>query len=442
MAQPSVHGRFIWQELVTDDMAAAGSFYSKVIGWRVRPDAHQGGNYSILATEHGGVGGVTSLPDEARLSGGRAHWLPYVGVENVDATAAKAERLGGRILHAPSDIQDAGRYAVLADPQGASFGIYRPKNPPAAGKSPATPGEVAWEELASTDFEAALRFYGDLFGWQVLRRTEMGSAGTYVVFGRGGVQQGGMYKLPAQVPTPYWLSYIEVSNTEAAADAARQAGGRVTSGPMDVPGGRVAQLLDPHGVPFAVHTASQAAAGAGTAAATATAAGTAAGTETATTAGAATADGVSGRAPRPSRAARPARPGASATGAATPATGSISAAPADTSAATVAAQKKVAKKAAPRRVARPAVQQAAKKAAKKAVKKVARKTARKAGQKAARRAGKKAAHRTARKSVRKSVRTSSRGSSRATRVKRVKRAKRATRSTRRSRGGRGGGRGR
>lgn len=272
MAQPSVHGRFIWQELLTEDTAAAAAFYAKVIGWRVRasqhPTAH---NYSVFATDQGAVGGVTSLPDHARDAGARPHWLPYIGAENVDATAAKAERLGGRILRAATDVEELGRYAVLADPQGATFGIYRPKSPSGSTtKSQPQRGEFAWQELASSDFEAGFRFYADLFGWQALQRMEMGPAGTYLIFGRDGVQQGGMYKLSSQMPAPYWLSYIEVADTEAAVESARAAGGRVTVEPMDVPGGgRIAQLLDAGGVLFAVHTAGHAAAvtGAGTSAA-------------------------------------------------------------------------------------------------------------------------------------------------------------------------------
>ena len=373
MAQPSVHGRFIWQELVTDDMAGAGSFYSKVIGWRLQAGTHPGGRYSILATERGGVGGVTSLTDEARQSGGRAHWLPYVGAENVDATAAKAERHGGRIVHAASDIEDVGRYAVLTDPQGATFGIYRPRSPAAADKSPARPGEVAWQELATSDLEGALRFYGELFGWQVLRRMEMGSAGTYVIFGRDGVQQGGMHKLSAQVPAPYWLTYIEVADTQATADAAREAGARLTNGPMDVPGGRVAHLLDPQGVPFAVHTASPPAATAGTPAAS----------------GAAPA-GESGHAPasapRPARRARPA-----------PAAGAAPTAAAKVKPSTPEAAKPAAE--APRKASPKPAAKAPGKASRKATRKAQQKTTRRAAKKAAKKAPKKAPRKASRKAV-------------------------------------------
>ena len=262
MAQPSIHGRFIWQELMTADTAAAGEFYSKVIGWRTQPFPKTDSSYSTFVADGAPVGGLTRLAEDARQTGARPHWLPFIGSDDVDATSVAVERLGGKVLRSPTNIDNVGRYAVLADPQGASFGAYKPQQSgsfPARGH--ARPGEFAWQELATSDYEAAFRFYGELFGWQALQRMDMGPAGTYLIFGRDGVQQGGIYKLSAQMPAPYWLSYIETANVEAAAAAARDAGGRVITGPMDVPGGgRIAQLLDASGVLFAVHAAAKAAA--------------------------------------------------------------------------------------------------------------------------------------------------------------------------------------
>ncbi|HEX4024382.1 MAG TPA: VOC family protein [Steroidobacteraceae bacterium] len=260
MAQPSVHGRFIWQELMTVDTAAAGAFYPKVIGWRTQPFPQAGSSYSTFAADGRQVGGLTRLAEDAREAGARPHWLPFVGTDDVDATAVAVERLGGKVLRSPTNIDNVGRYAVLADPQGASFGAYKPQQSGSPARGQARPGEFAWQELATSDYEAAFRFYGELFGWQVLQRHDMGPAGTYLIFGRDGVQHGGIYKLSAQTPAPYWLSYIETADVEAAAAAARDAGGRVAIGPMDVPGGaRIAQLLDPSGVLFAVHAAKGAA---------------------------------------------------------------------------------------------------------------------------------------------------------------------------------------
>jgi len=254
MAQPSVHGRFIWQELMTDDTAGAAEFYAKVVGWQVQAPTHPNGDYRVFATGRRPVGGVMSLPDYAREAGARAHWLPYIGADDVDGLVARIEPLGGKVLRAASDVPDVGRYAVLADPQGAAFGVYRPERSPAASAARSAPGEFAWQELATTDFEAAFHFYSGLFGWQSLQRMDMGPAGTYLIFGRDGVRQGGIYKLSAQMPAPYWLSYISVADVDAAAAQARELSARIINGPMDVPdGGRIAQLLDRSGVLFAIH---------------------------------------------------------------------------------------------------------------------------------------------------------------------------------------------
>lgn len=258
MAQPSVHGRFIWQELMTDDPAMAAEFYSKVIGWRTRTSAVDAA-YTELLADGRPVGGMMRLSHEAHEHGARAHWLPYVGVSDVDATVSLAERLGAKVLRASTDIESVGRFAVLADPQGAAFAIFASQGTMSTGDKPSL-GEASWQELASSDYETAFEFYRQLFGWEVLSRMDMGPAGTYMIFGSDGVQRGGMYKLSAQMSAPYWLSYISVPSADKVAAAAKAAGGRVINGPMDVPGGgRIAQMFDPGGVLFAVHSAASAA---------------------------------------------------------------------------------------------------------------------------------------------------------------------------------------
>ena len=111
-------------------------------------------------------------------------------------------------------------------------------------------------ELATSNHEAAFDFYSKLFGWQVLHRMDMGPQGIYLIFGADGVQRGGMYKLNQERSSrPYWLPYAEVASADAAATAATAAGGKVIVGPMDVPGGgRIAQVIDPSGAMFAVHS--------------------------------------------------------------------------------------------------------------------------------------------------------------------------------------------
>ena len=259
MAQGSFHGRFVWQELMTEDTATAAAFYSKVVGWRAEPSAVDA-TYTQFGIGSAHYAGMMRLPDEARASGAKSQWLPYIGAADVEATMAAAERLGGKVVRPAQDIPTVGRFAILNDPQGAAFAVFKPAHEGVAGPAEPPLGGFGWMELATSNHEAAFDFYSKLFGWQALSRMDMGPPGVYLIFGSDDVQRGGMYKLHQErSPRPYWLAYAAVANIDAAAAAAPAAGGRIIVGPMEVPGGgRIAQVIDPSGAMFAVHSAAAA----------------------------------------------------------------------------------------------------------------------------------------------------------------------------------------
>jgi predicted enzyme related to lactoylglutathione lyase len=351
MAQPNVHGRFVWQELIVRDTAAAVAFYSKVVGWRTQtPPAMP--DYTVFTAGSTGVAGLQHLSGDAK-----PHWLPYLGVQDVDETAAAAVRLGGKLLQAPFDLSNGGRIAVVADPQGAPFGLHHSNQPgPAPSASPG-PGEFSWQELATTDYEAAFRFYSELFGWQVMERVTMGPTMVYLIFGWNGAQRGGIYKSTKPGAGAYWLPYASVTDIDAAVAAVARSGGQVVHGPVSVPGGgRVAQLLDNNGALFAVHMA-----------------------PAAQPAPSPTKPAPAPVAAKPPKAAAPAVPVAAAR--ATPAAKTPAAAPAPKPAAAPVSAAKSAARKAPAKVAKKAAKQATRKAAKKAAKKAARKVASKAAKK-------------------------------------------------------------
>jgi hypothetical protein len=255
----SVQGRFLWEGLMTVDPAAAGPFYNKIAGWTSEPWPTEP-SYVIFSAGGNPVAGMTALPEATRAQGGRGAWLTYIGSEGVDASISRAEALGGKVSRPASDMTEVGRVAVMTDPQGAAFGIFKPLS---SGQSRGAPqhGQPAWHELSTPDPEAALKFYQDLFGWELMTKMDMGPIGFYYVFGSGGTQLGGIYKPSHPTPGPAWLLYVSVPDADKAATATTKAGGHLLNGPMDVPGGgRIAQLSDPHGVQFAVHSMKAAAA--------------------------------------------------------------------------------------------------------------------------------------------------------------------------------------
>ena len=111
-----------WTQLNTKDAAKAKQFYTGLIGWKTQdnPMPGGGGTYTILLKSDGPAGGLMEMP---KNSPGPSHWLPYFAVADVDKTHQKATSLGGKTFVPPQDIPGTGRFAVLADPQGAVFAV-------------------------------------------------------------------------------------------------------------------------------------------------------------------------------------------------------------------------------------------------------------------------------------------------------------------------------
>jgi uncharacterized protein len=257
MSNAEVRGRFIWHELLTTDTGASAAFYQKVLPWRTQPSSMPG--YTIWMAGQTQIGGLMTLPAEA--AGAPPHWLLYVGTPNVDATCAQAQALGAKVHKAATDIPNVGRFAVLADPQGATFAVFTPGAGPPPGAAPPQ-GGFTWHELATTNVAAALRFYGELFGWTKGPGHDMGGMGIYQLIEHGGSEVGGMCNVQGPSTPPSWLSYVHVADSNRAVAAVKAAGGRLLHGPMEVPGGSwIALFMDPQGGAFAVQemprTASQ-----------------------------------------------------------------------------------------------------------------------------------------------------------------------------------------
>jgi uncharacterized protein len=119
---PTGQGVFVWDELGTQDVEGAERFYNAVFGWTTTDMGEEYGGYKIFSIGETNVGGLMKMPEPSIPS----MWSPYVAVEDVDATVARAGELGGQTLMGPMDVPNVGRIAVLKDPVGAVFGIIRP----------------------------------------------------------------------------------------------------------------------------------------------------------------------------------------------------------------------------------------------------------------------------------------------------------------------------
>lgn len=248
MADKTVRGRFVWHELITPDTAGAHGFYSKVLGWKTQA-WEQDPSYSMFAAASGPLGGSVAQ------TAGTPHWLGYIATDDIDATVQKATSLGGSVHKEITTMPTGSKYAELADPQGAKFGVYWSAAADNRGSGPAKRGEFSWNELAASDYQAAFEFYSALFGWDDIAEREIGPLGKYLIFGRNGAQLGGIFNKTAQMHgPPFWLGYVRVKDVNQSVKKIKSARGTLINGPMEVPGGDwIAQFLDPYGAMFAVH---------------------------------------------------------------------------------------------------------------------------------------------------------------------------------------------
>lgn len=118
--------RFIWHELVTDNQASSGTFFSQLFGWsRKEVDAGPFGTYTLFQQSGKDVAGMMNpTPD---TPGKGSYWHSYIAVDNVDECATRVPSLGGKVLVAPHDVPEFGRVCAVADPTGAVAHLVQPK---------------------------------------------------------------------------------------------------------------------------------------------------------------------------------------------------------------------------------------------------------------------------------------------------------------------------
>jgi len=113
-----IHGAISWYELMTSDVEAAKEFYSALFCWEYETfDGDPAAEYNVVKVNSEMVGGIMKTPPQCTHQ--PPCWGAYVTVEDIDATAAKIEKLGGKIIVPPTDIPTVGRFSVFSDPQGA-----------------------------------------------------------------------------------------------------------------------------------------------------------------------------------------------------------------------------------------------------------------------------------------------------------------------------------
>ncbi len=256
---------FIWYELITSNADAAQAFYGAVVGWTFGDSGQAGMDYRVLMAEDVAIGGLMATPTGSASAGMKPSWYAYVAVPDVDAVVARFEGAGGTVWMPARTMDNVGRMAMVADPQGAALYVMTPamSGPDGNGSdgngnrpspyAPNKPGHVGWNELHTSDGDAALAFYTQHLGWRHTSDMDMGPMGQYHLFSGGGEAPLGGMMSDGNFPHPLWLYYLNVDNIDTASQRVVAAGGTILHGPHAVPTGMWIIIgLDPQGAMFSL----------------------------------------------------------------------------------------------------------------------------------------------------------------------------------------------
>lgn len=256
-----------WIDTDQPDPPAAAAFYAALFGWQFEEPPSDGADIYLIGRIRGDdVAGIGSLP-----SGAPPTWNTYVWVDDADTTAARAAEAGGTVLAGPLDVADAGRMAVLADPEGAVFRVWQ-AGAHRGARIVNEHGSLNFNTLATRDPERARAFYGAVLGWQTLALSsgemwtlpgygdhlEAATPGLREQMATMGGPEGFIDVVAALAPigaggtttAAHWGVTFAVDDADATAARAKELGADVLSGPIDAPWTRQAVIKDPAGATF------------------------------------------------------------------------------------------------------------------------------------------------------------------------------------------------
>lgn len=241
-----------WIDLAAPDQQAAIDFYTNVFGWTGQVGPSEMGGYAVCQLNGKPVAGIMAAAPMGDQPAPPTVWTTYLSVADADATAEAVGKAGGTLVMPVMDVMTLGRMCVAADPTGGVFGVWQPRDFPGAGIVRER-GAMVWNELNTTDRDAASAFYKAALG--IDSSPMPGAEDYYWSLSAGGETVGGMQTMPEGVPagTPsHWLVYFAVSDTDGTVDRITAAGGSALLSPFDMVAGRMAVVSDPQGATFAV----------------------------------------------------------------------------------------------------------------------------------------------------------------------------------------------
>lgn len=254
-------GKFIWHDLISDDVAGSERFYSELFGWEFQSLSLVNASYWVISLNGDPIGGMVNqepLPAQKDIS----QWVSVMSSEDVAATSAAVTATGGQVIRQPVSLGDRGSIAVFADPQGAIFAaLETPGGDPVDRDVLPPAGGFLWHELWTSSPDEATEFYTALSGLDATTteiRLDDDEAVSYTVLESNEQPRAGIRLRPIPEVPPVWLPYLRMESLEqleAALTRVPSLGGEVLVPAIErAGGGHMAVIAGPSGAPMALQS--------------------------------------------------------------------------------------------------------------------------------------------------------------------------------------------
>ncbi len=252
MARPT--GTPTWLNYSSTPLDRAEGFYGAIFGWTFTDTGPEQHHYTMVDKDGGPVCGMMDSAHIPGAEGMPARWDVYLAVDDIKARLQKSKDAGATVLLEPAEMPGTGTFALIADPTGASVGMWQDGGF-AGYQFTGGPGTPVWFELMSMDFAASAKFYAEVFDFDItpMDGDEDSGYATNVPIDRA---SSGICAASAWFPactTSFWRVYFGVTDADRTVAQITEMGGQLLDGPMDSPFGRVATVADPTGATFQIN---------------------------------------------------------------------------------------------------------------------------------------------------------------------------------------------
>jgi uncharacterized protein len=245
-----IQGRWVWGELFADNVDTEKDFYKKVFGWQFESVGTGTNTYTLIRANERPIAGIVHYAKPADAARA-ARWLALMSVPDAARAADQAAASGGKVLAPTRLFPGRGEVAVLADPEGALFGVIHTASgdPPDAFPSY---NSWLWLELWAKDASRMADFYRPIGAYTISRQEGSGDR-TELHLMADGYPRAGVLEIERKDVPSTWLPYVRVKDLQLTVSAIERAGGRIIVAPNpEIRNGKVAVFLDPLGAAMAV----------------------------------------------------------------------------------------------------------------------------------------------------------------------------------------------